>query len=150
MPTWMRVAGGIMLVVLAFLASQMMGGSAGRAGGGAAAVSRSAGARAVMERRDEIVRLVEQGQKIEAIKLMREVGGVDLAEAKKLVDLIERLGGMPPDSATPVEWPGLTGDALAQVRAALAAGNKIEAIKLYREHTGLGLKEAKDAVDAME
>lgn len=150
MPTWMLVAGGIMLVVLAFLASQMMGGSAGRADGGAAAVSRSAGARAVLERRDEIVQLVQQGQKIEAIKLLREVGGVDLAEAKKLVDLIERLGGMPADSGTPVERPELPPEALAQVRAALAAGNKIEAIKLYREHTGLGLKEAKDAVDAME
>jgi ribosomal protein L7/L12 len=30
------------------------------------------------------------------------------------------------------------------------AGNKIEAIKLYREHTGLGLKESKDAVEALE
>jgi ribosomal protein L7/L12 len=30
------------------------------------------------------------------------------------------------------------------VRAALADGNKIEAIKLVRERTGLGLKEAKD------
>ena len=29
-------------------------------------------------------------------------------------------------------------------------GNKIEAIKAYRETTGLGLKEAKDAVDALE
>ena len=31
---------------------------------------------------------------------------------------------------------------------AVQAGNKIEAIKLMREQTGLGLKEAKDAVDA--
>ena len=31
---------------------------------------------------------------------------------------------------------------------AIQAGNKIEAIKLVREQTGLGLKEAKDAVDA--
>ena len=30
---------------------------------------------------------------------------------------------------------------------AVQAGNKIEAIKLVRELTGLGLKEAKDAVD---
>ena len=28
-------------------------------------------------------------------------------------------------------------------------GRKIEAIKLYREKTGVGLKEAKDAVDRM-
>ncbi|OHD55165.1 MAG: hypothetical protein A2Y33_10625 [Spirochaetes bacterium GWF1_51_8] len=29
-------------------------------------------------------------------------------------------------------------------------GDKIEAIKRYREQTGMGLKEAKDAVEAME
>lgn len=32
----------------------------------------------------------------------------------------------------------------------LRQGNKIEAIKAYREVTGLGLKEAKDAVDALQ
>jgi hypothetical protein len=31
---------------------------------------------------------------------------------------------------------------------ALRRGNKVEAIKLLREQTGVGLKEAKDAVDA--
>lgn len=33
---------------------------------------------------------------------------------------------------------------------ALMAGNKILAIKIYREQYGVGLKEAKDAIDAME
>jgi ribosomal protein L7/L12 len=33
------------------------------------------------------------------------------------------------------------------VRAALAEGNKILAIKLVRERTGLGLKESKDLVE---
>ncbi len=33
---------------------------------------------------------------------------------------------------------------------ALAAGQKIQAIKLYREYTGKGLKEAKDFVEALE
>ena len=32
----------------------------------------------------------------------------------------------------------------------LRGGNKIEAIKIYREKTGVGLKEAKDAVEAIE
>jgi len=32
----------------------------------------------------------------------------------------------------------------------LRRGNKIEAIKIYREKTGVGLKEAKDAVEAIE
>lgn len=36
------------------------------------------------------------------------------------------------------------------IREAMMAGNKILAIKLYREQYGVGLKEAKDAVDAME
>jgi len=37
----------------------------------------------------------------------------------------------------------------AEVVAARDSGNKIEAIKLLREETGLGLKEAKDAIDAL-
>ena len=32
---------------------------------------------------------------------------------------------------------------------AIARGKLIQAIKIYRETTGVGLKEAKDAVDAM-
>jgi ribosomal L7/L12-like protein len=36
----------------------------------------------------------------------------------------------------------------ADVRQLADDGKKIEAIKLYREETGLGLKEAKDAVEA--
>jgi ribosomal protein L7/L12 len=34
-----------------------------------------------------------------------------------------------------------------QIQEALRRGNKIEAIKLYRELTGVGLAEAKDAID---
>ena len=37
-----------------------------------------------------------------------------------------------------------------QIQAALRSGNKIEAIKLYRELTGVGLAEAKDAIDKAE
>jgi hypothetical protein len=37
-----------------------------------------------------------------------------------------------------------------QIRDALKRGNKIEAIKLYRELTGTGLAEAKDAIDKAE
>ena len=39
---------------------------------------------------------------------------------------------------------------LEAVQAALMTGNKIMAIKLYREATGVGLAEAKAAVEAME
>jgi hypothetical protein len=39
---------------------------------------------------------------------------------------------------------------LAEVARLLRGGNKIAAIKLYREITGVGLKEAKDAVERLE
>jgi hypothetical protein len=41
-------------------------------------------------------------------------------------------------------------DKIAALEQALFRGNKIEAIKIHRECTGLGLKESKDAVDALE
>jgi ribosomal protein L7/L12 len=47
-------------------------------------------------------------------------------------------GALPSDGA----W-------LAEVRRLKESGNLIQAIKLYREHTSLGLKEAKDAVEGM-
>lgn len=37
-----------------------------------------------------------------------------------------------------------------QVQEALRRGNKIEAIKIYRELTGAGLAEAKEAIDRAE
>lgn len=43
----------------------------------------------------------------------------------------------------------LSPDAKARVQALIVANRKIEAIKEVREVTGLGLKEAKDLVDAM-
>ncbi|MBM3461442.1 MAG: hypothetical protein FJX76_05025 [Armatimonadetes bacterium] len=41
-------------------------------------------------------------------------------------------------------------DGFAEVRRQLQAGQKIMAIKIYRELTGASLKDAKDAVEAME
>ena len=37
-----------------------------------------------------------------------------------------------------------------QIRDAVFAGKKIRAIKLQREQTGMGLKEATDAVEKLE
>jgi ribosomal protein L7/L12 len=44
----------------------------------------------------------------------------------------------------------LTDQQRQAIEAAIFAGNKIEAIKLYREATGVGLAEAKAAVEATE
>ena len=55
--------------------------------------------------------------------------------------------------ATPLEagWAAPPGDVawMGEVAALKAQDKLIDAIKLYREKTGLGLKEAKDAVEAM-
>jgi ribosomal protein L7/L12 len=95
---------------------------------------------------EQVRRLVDQGRKIEAIKLYREVTGTGLKEAKEAVEMLERGGPMlvlPPTPLPPDNWQ-------AQVAEQLRLGRKIEAIKLYREATGVGLKEAKEAVEAME
>jgi hypothetical protein len=42
-----------------------------------------------------------------------------------------------------------TREQIEEITEALAAGRKIEAIKVYREATGKGLKEAKDFIDAL-
>jgi len=46
--------------------------------------------------------------------------------------------------------PVLPPEIVEQVRGQIAAGRKIEAIKLAREATHCGLKEAKDLVESME
>ena len=62
------------------------------------------------------------------------------------------LGGQPSlaHAKQPVPVATLSADTEAQVRALLTAGRKIEAIKLAREATRLGLRQAKDLVEAME
>jgi hypothetical protein len=67
------------------------------------------------------------------------------------------LSGPPPTilTATRPMAPGgiaqahLSPERLASIRGEIARGNKIAAIKLMREATGLGLAEAKQAVEAM-
>jgi len=89
--------------------------------------------------------LLEQNRKIEAIKIYREQTGVGLAEAKQAVESIE-LGQPLPGHPQPGTLDAVTQE---QIRTLIKHGQKIEAIKLYREVTGVGLKEAKDRVEAL-
>ncbi len=43
----------------------------------------------------------------------------------------------------------LTPEQTQQIADALAAGRKIDAIRIHREATGMGLKESKDFIDAL-
>ena len=95
--------------------------------------------------RQAIVAALQAGNKIEAIKLCREATGLGLAEAK---DFVERLEISPETSLTSAPESG----ALSPVADLLFAGQKIQAIKLYREQVqpGAGLAEAKQAVERLE
>jgi ribosomal protein L7/L12 len=91
---------------------------------------------------NEIVLLLQGSKKIEAIKVYRERTGVGLKEAKDAVEALER------GESLPTREP-LDSTMEAEIVRLLEARKKIEAIKVYRERTGVGLKEAKDAVEAV-
>ena len=91
---------------------------------------------------ERIEREIAAGRLISAIKLYREETGAGLKQAK---DAVERMRAEL--SAVPSR-PGAVN--LDRVQQELAAGRIIDAIKLYREATGVGLKEAKDAVERMQ
>ncbi len=101
----------------------------------------SASRQDVDENLEERVRaLLDKGQKIAAVKVYRDATNAGLAEAKAAVEAIER-GARSGATAS----GGLDDEVLSLLRR----GQKIGAIKLYREQTGAGLKEAKDAVEAL-
>lgn len=95
----------------------------------------------------DIPQLISEGKKIEAIKAYRERYGVGLKEAKDAIDAaaegrplpVPPSGTSPPVGSDPLLW--------GEIDQNLRQGNKIEAIRLYRERSGLGLKEAKDVID---
>jgi ribosomal protein L7/L12 len=101
-----------------------------------------------------VVDAIQRGSKIEAIKHYREATGLGLAESK---DAVEAMAEALPTLSVPPPIPqltrsltGLTPEKRNAVIGAIRRGQKIEAIKIYREATGLGLAESKDAVEAME
>ena len=110
----------------------------------------------------EIDRLVAAGQKIQAIKVYREHTGVHLKEAKDRIDhwsvsttaqhlaaVSNATAAYSSITATPSSVRGaLPASVVSEIDALVAADQKIHAIKLVREHTGLGLKESKDIVEA--
>lgn len=94
----------------------------------------------------EVIAAIKSGRKIEAIKALRVAWGLGLRDAKNAIEAYEH-GGAPAmhgrlttddsDSGLPLE-----------VIDAIRSNRKIEAIKVLRERRGLGLREAKEQVDA--
>lgn len=116
-----------------------------------------------LRRRDELLNLLQLGQKINAIKLFREDTGASLKDAKDAVESImaeyqvASLSGAAPSLAQSMRSanigmpaPGLDEAALASIMVHLRNKQKINAIKVYRQYTGASLRDAKNAVEALE
>ena len=93
----------------------------------------------------EVTQLVEEGRVMEAVKRVRQLKGLSLAEAKAWVDGL-RAGHATVRSRTPALVMKLDE---SDIQREIREGRLINAIKLYREMTGVGLKEARDAVEAL-
>jgi ribosomal protein L7/L12 len=89
-----------------------------------------------------VLALLRDGRKIEAIKLYRDITGAGLKEAKDAVEALEKGGSL-------ASKPTASSADDADILELLREGQKIRAIKLYRDKTGAGLANAKNAVEAL-
>ncbi|MCC6501422.1 MAG: hypothetical protein IT313_14235, partial [Anaerolineales bacterium] len=91
--------------------------------------------------------LIEADQILMAITVYQAATGVSLVEAKQAVEALARNEAIkPPADVRSYDNPVLE----SKIRSLLTKGKKIDAVKIYREEYGVGLKEAKDAVERIE
>ncbi|WP_283136093.1 ribosomal protein L7/L12 [Rhizohabitans arisaemae] len=87
--------------------------------------------------------LIQNGKKIQAIKLIREETGLGLKQAKHVADQMEAGRYVPPRRAVAVP------DLATRVRELTAAGRTEQAIHLIRGETGMGQDEAEHFIQAL-
>ena len=89
--------------------------------------------------------------KLSAKEIIDSLKEMTLLEIKEVVDLMKEEFGVDPSAvavaAAPAAEAANEGPSAVDVVLASAGANKIAVIKLVREITGLGLKEAKDLAD---
>lgn len=90
---------------------------------------------------------IHKQQLINAIKVYREATGVSLAEAKNAIEEMARDEYSKPQSKV-MDYDNPILD--SRIKSLLARRRKIDAVKIFREEYGVGLKEAKDYVDRLE
>ena len=100
---------------------------------------------------DEVRLLAQNGDLIGAIRRYRELYGVGLKEAKDAVDALaaNKIIEVHRAFSGPLSAEE-TGRALDEVKEMLRSGNKIAAIKHYRELNDVSLNQAKDVIDQVE
>ncbi|MEO8278199.1 MAG: ribosomal protein L7/L12 [Ideonella sp.] len=89
---------------------------------------------------DDVRAALAAGQKLEAIRLLRQHTGLGLAHAKAAVE-----SAPVPAATSPVEYGW---ELPSEAKAALDQGKVLQAIRLLRASKGIGLKDAKSIIDA--
>jgi len=111
--------------------------------------------------------LVANGQKIQAVKVFRQFTGVDLKDAKDVIDRLEssapangpnpqnmssvsiQTTGLDDMDSTTIPGYSLSTNAIDNILMCIAEKQKIAAIKLFRDATHAGLAESKEAIDRL-
>jgi ribosomal protein L7/L12/sugar lactone lactonase YvrE len=109
---------------------------------------------ALKEKLDFVLEAARVGNKLVAVRALRDSFPLSLKQATDLVDAIQRGGqvdltllqSLSPTSSQPVSLDPII---MQQITNLVQSGDKINAIKLFRQATGVGLKQAKDAIDGM-
>lgn len=91
---------------------------------------------------EQLRSLLDRGAKADAVSLYRERTGAGQQDASDAVDAFERGEPLPP-------LPEMDAELEEEALALLRAGQKIQAVKMYREQTGSDLKDALRAIDAL-
>lgn len=89
----------------------------------------------------DVLAELRKGNKIEAIKLLREATGLGLKQSKDAIERHDR-----PDKSDPAAAASRVPIPPAVIEA-LQRGKKVEAVRLLRATSGLDLKGAKDRID---
>ncbi len=90
----------------------------------------------------EIKGLLAEGRKLDAVKLYKERTGLGLKDAKDAVEALEV-------NADPTPPTGIDSAFEAELLSLLGRGEKLAAVKRYRQQTGRPLLESKQAVEAL-
>ncbi|MCQ2515456.1 MAG: ribosomal protein L7/L12 [Saccharofermentans sp.] len=98
----------------------------------------------------EVMNLLSQDRKLEAIKYIRDKTGISLKEAK---DFVEKYADseviVSPQLANALVENYVPDNITEQAKVLLSQGRKMEAIKLVKDNSNLGLKDCKDYVEKL-
>jgi ribosomal protein L7/L12 len=95
----------------------------------------------------ELLRLLAEGKKLEAVKCYKDRTGASLMVAKNAVEALQGGGSLPQFAGAASQ---ASGDLSSELRRLLQQGKKLQAVKLYKDQTGASLMDAKKAVEALE